>query len=70
MFKSSIACSNHNIAFLCLYPNATHLLQPPDVAWFALSSGDDSAIDDNMPADVIAIDNIDIGDFAVVKYIC
>ena len=29
------ACSQNNIAFVCLYPNATHLLQPLDVAWFA-----------------------------------
>ena len=29
------ACSKHNIAFVCLYPNATHLLEPLDVAWFA-----------------------------------
>ena len=29
------ACFKHNIAFVCLYPNATHLLQPLDVAWFA-----------------------------------
>ena len=29
------ACSKHNIAFVCLFPNATHLLQPLDVAWFA-----------------------------------
>ena len=29
------ACSQNKIAFVCLYPNATHLLQPLDVAWFA-----------------------------------
>ena len=29
------ACSQNNIAFVCLYPKATHLLQPLDVAWFA-----------------------------------
>ena len=29
------ACSQNNIAFVCLYPSATHLLQPLDVAWFA-----------------------------------
>ena len=29
------ACDKFNIAFTCLYPNATHLLQPLDVAWFA-----------------------------------
>ena len=29
------ACSQNNIAFVCLHPNATHLLQPLDVAWFA-----------------------------------
>ena len=29
------ACSKHNIVFVCLYPNTTHLLQPLDVAWFA-----------------------------------
>ena len=28
-------CSKHNIAFVCLFPNATHLLQSLDVAWFA-----------------------------------
>ena len=28
------ACSKHNIAFACLFPNATHRLQPLDVAWF------------------------------------
>ena len=29
------ACSQNNIAFVCLYPKATHLVQPLDVAWFA-----------------------------------
>ena len=29
------ACNNHNIAFVCLFPNGTHLLQPLDVAYFA-----------------------------------
>ena len=29
------ACSKNNIAFICLFPNATHMLQPLDVAWFA-----------------------------------
>lgn len=30
------AYSKHNIAFVCLFPNATHLLQPFDVTWLAL----------------------------------
>ena len=29
------ACSKQIIVFVCLFPNATRLLQPPDVAWFA-----------------------------------
>ena len=29
------ACSKNNIAFICLFPYATHMLQPLDVAWFA-----------------------------------
>ena len=29
------ACSKNNIAFVCLYPKTTHLLQPLHVAWFA-----------------------------------
>ena len=29
------ACSKHNIDFVCPFPNATHLLQPFDVACFA-----------------------------------
>ena len=28
------ACSQNNIVFAYLYPNATNLLQPLDVAWF------------------------------------
>ena len=28
------ACSQNSIAFVCLYPNATHFLQPLDVDWF------------------------------------
>ena len=28
-------CEEHNIAFVCLPPNATHLCQPLDVAYFA-----------------------------------
>ena len=28
-------CSKHNIAFVCLFPNATHFFQPLDVAWCA-----------------------------------
>ena len=29
------ACSKHNSAFVCLYPNTPDLLQPLDVTWFA-----------------------------------
>ena len=29
------ACKRHDIAFVCLFPNGTHLLQPLDVAYFA-----------------------------------
>ena len=29
------ACKLHDIAFICLYPNGTHMLQPLDVAYFA-----------------------------------
>ena len=29
------ACQANNIAFICLYPNGTHLLQPLDIAYFA-----------------------------------
>ena len=28
------ACNNHNISFICLLPNATHHLQPLDVAFY------------------------------------
>lgn len=28
-------CQQHNIAFICLIPNSTHLLQPLDVSYFA-----------------------------------
>ena len=30
------AYSKHSIAFVCLFPNATYLLQPLDVTWLAL----------------------------------
>jgi hypothetical protein len=29
------ACKANSIAFICLYPNGTHLLQPLDIAYFA-----------------------------------
>ena len=29
------ACNENNISFICLLPNATHILQPLDVAFFA-----------------------------------
>lgn len=29
-------CEKHNISFICLLPNATHILQPLDVAYFRL----------------------------------
>ena len=29
------ACSENNISFICLLPNATHLLQPLDIAFFS-----------------------------------
>ena len=34
--RATEACDMHNIAFICLPPNATHLLQPLDAAFSAL----------------------------------
>lgn len=33
--KVIAACNANNIGFICLFPNATHMLQPLDVAFFA-----------------------------------